>query len=168
MSQSAPSYCIDANVLIQAWQKYYSPSLCPSYWDELIQLGKEKRIFIPEMVQTEILRTEDDLADWLKSSAIPIRKIGEGTTKKLQEIYAFDPKHKRLVDSIKGRSLADPWVIAHALEENATVVTKEELVTAANTDRIRIPNVCRNMGVRYMNDFQFVDEVNIRFDCSRK
>lgn len=168
MSQLEPIYCLDANVLIQAWQKYYSPRLCPSYWDELKQLGKENRIFIPEEVQTEILRTEDDLAEWLKGSQIPIRKIGEGTAKRLQDVFAFDPTHERLVDSIKGRSLADPWIIAHALEENATVVTKEEPITAANSNRIRIPNVCKNMGVRYMNDFQFVEEVNIRFNCARQ
>jgi hypothetical protein len=58
-------YCIDANVLIQAWQKYYSPDLCPDYWDILNELGKQGRIFIPEEVKNEIVvadtsdKTED-------------------------------------------------------------------------------------------------------------
>jgi hypothetical protein len=46
-------------------------------------------------------------------------------------IFAAKPFHRNLVDNTKKRSLADPWVIAHAINENATVVTKEEKVTAA-------------------------------------
>ena len=135
-------YCLDANVLIQAWQKYYSPKVCPAYWDVLNSLGIQNRIFMPEIVYEEIVRTEDDLSRWLRASDIPIRKIDENVTKCLQEIYSSDPNHKLLVDNNKARSLADPWVIAHSINENAIVVTKEEKVTALNTKKIKIPNPC--------------------------
>ena len=132
----------------------------------MIELGKQDKIFIPELVYEEITRTEDDLSKWVKASKIPIKKISEPVTICLQKIYAADPVHKNLVDNITGRSLADPWVIAHSLHENAIVVTKEEKITALNSKRIRIPNVCDNMGVRWINDFQFIDEVDIKFKCS--
>jgi hypothetical protein len=61
MSSSQQQYCLDANVLIQAWQKYYSMKLCPSYWDFLDDLGNANKIFLPEHVREEIVRTEDDL-----------------------------------------------------------------------------------------------------------
>jgi predicted nucleic acid-binding protein len=166
MNTTANKYCLDANVLIQAWQKYYNPKFCPDYWDILIELGKQDKIFIPELVYEEITRTEDDLSRWVKASKIPIKKISEPVTICLQKIYAVNPVHKNLVDNISGRSLADPWVIAHSLHENATVVTKEEKITALNSKRIRIPNVCDNMGLRWMNDFQFIDELGIKFKCS--
>lgn len=134
-------YCLDTNVLIQAWQKYYSPGLCPDYWNVLNTLGSRNRIFLPEMVYAEIVKTDDDLSKWLKSSNIPIRKIDENVASCLKNIYTADPKHKFLVDNTKARSLADPWVIAHALNENAVVVTKEEKVTAVNTTKIKIPNM---------------------------
>ncbi|HTQ67037.1 MAG TPA: DUF4411 family protein, partial [Puia sp.] len=76
--------------------------------------------------------------------------------------------HKYLVDNTKQRSLADPWIVAHALKENACVVTKEEKVTAPNTTRIKIPNVCENMNIRWINDFEFVEELNIQFSCRLK
>lgn len=166
MSMRANKYCLDANVLIQAWQKYYNPRFCPDYWVLLSELGKQDKIFIPEVVYEEITRTEDELSEWLKQSKIPILKISEPVTICLQRIYAADPLHKNLVDNTKARSLADPWVIAHALHENATVVTKEEKVTALNSTRIKIPNVCENMGIRWINDFQFIDELDIKFQCS--
>jgi rRNA-processing protein FCF1 len=167
MSITDKKYCLDANVLIQAWQKYYSPKVCPSYWDILNSLGTQNKIFIPEAVYDEIVRTEDDLSKWLKASDIPIKKIDENVTKCLQGIYSSDPNHKFLVDNTKARSLADPWVIAHAINENAIVVTKEEKVTALNRkpNKVKIPHVCDNMNVSWMNDFQMISELGIRFNC---
>lgn len=163
MTGASNIYCLDANVLIQAWQKYYSPDLCPEYWESLNKLGELGIIFIPAAVSEEIMRTEDDLSDWLKNSKIPIIEINEQVTRGLQNIYSSDPKHKFLVDNTKARSLADPWLIAHAIVENATVVTKEEKITQSNSKKIKIPNVCENMGVRWMNDFEFLREVGVRF-----
>ena len=131
-------------------------------------MGIQEKIFIPELVYEEIIRTEDDLSAWLKKSDIAIREIDEQVTKCLQSIYSNNPLHKLLVDNIKSRSLADPWVIAHALNENATVVTKENKKTALNTKRIKIPNVCDNMGVRWINDFMLIDELQIEFSCKLK
>ena len=165
MSTMANKYCLDANVLIQAWQKYYIPKFCPDYWEILIELGKQDKIFIPEYVSEEIVRTEDDLAMWLKGSKIPIKKVSEQVANCLKTIYSSNPIHQNLVDNTKARSLADPWIIAHALHENATVVTKEEKVTALNSVKVKIPNVCDNMGIRWINDFQFIDEINIKFNC---
>lgn len=165
MTGALQKYCLDANVLIQAWQKYYSPKLCPDYWTVLNELGRKGQIFLPQMVYEEITRTDDDLSAWLKESEISQHKIDGPVTETLKKIYASNPLNQSLVDNTKGRSLADPWVIAHAINVNATVVTKEEKVIAINANRIKIPNVCDNMGVRWINDYQFVEELNIRFNC---
>lgn len=164
MSELSNTYCLDANVLIQAWQKYYSPVLCPDYWKILDELGSEGRIFICQEVYDEIVKTEDDLSLWLKGRNIPVRKANESVIGSLKEIYKT-PAHLKLVDNTKNRSLADPWVIAHAMENNSVVVTKEEKVTQANSTKVKIPNVCDNVGVRWINDFEFVQELNFRFSC---
>lgn len=168
MTQSEQKYCLDANVLIQAWQKYYSPKFCRDYWDLLNGFGENGKIFLPQNVFEEITKTEDDLTNWLKNSKISIKEVDGQVAGCLRDIYAANPLHKYLVDNTKQRSLADPWVIAHALKENACVVTKEEKVTAPNTTRIKIPNVCENMNIRWINDFEFVEELNIQFSCSLK
>lgn len=164
MSELSNTYCLDANVLIQAWQKYYSPVLCPDYWKILDELGSEGRIFICQEVYDEIVKTEDDLSLWLKGRNIPVRKANESVIGSLKEIYKT-PAHLKLVDNTKNRSMADPWVIAHAMENNSVVVTKEEKVTQANSTKVKIPNVCDNVGVRWINDFEFVQELNFRFSC---
>ena len=146
-------------------EDYYAPKCCTDYWDVLNDLGARGRIFLPKMVFEEITRTDDDLAKWLKESHIPAYKIDEHVTECLKKIFANNPAHKNLVDNTKQRSLADPWVIAHALKEGAILVTKEEKITAINTTKIKIPNVCDNMGVLWINDFQLVEELNIQFSC---
>ncbi len=165
MNKIIKSYCLDSNVLIQAWQKYYSPKYCATYWEILDELGYQSKIFIPKMVYEEIIRTDDDLSNWLKESRIEVKPMTNAITTCLKSIYSNNPNHKHLVDSKKGRSLADPWVIAHAINENATVVTKEEKVTALNTKKIKIPNVCENMNVRWINDFDMITELGIKFNC---
>jgi hypothetical protein len=154
MSSTAHIYCLDANVLIQAWQKYYAPEICSDYWEILNELGKQGRIFIAEEVKNEIVvtddkeKTEDDLSKWLKRSSIPVHKPTENVIKCWQNIIQSNPLHKLLVDNVKGRSLADPWVISHALDKNATVVTKESPIISLNAKKpVTIPNVCDNMGV---------------------
>lgn len=159
-------YCLDANVLIEAWQKYYSPHICPGYWELMNDLGRQGLIFIPREVYNEIVNTEDDLSDWLKNSSIPIHAADASVAMCLKKMYAADPAHANLVDSTKGRSLADPWVIAHAMKNNACVVTKENKVTTPNTTKVKIPNVCDNLSVRWINDFEFVRELGIKFTCS--
>lgn len=165
MSAPIMKYCLDANVLIEAWQRYYSPKFCPDYWKLLIKLGSDQRICIPQMVYEEITRTEDDLADWLKNSKIPILPIDGAVSQCLKDIYDANPNHKYLVANNGQHSLADPWVIAHAINEKAIVVTKEIKNTYSNPTRIKIPHVCDNMGVRWINDFELVSELNIKFSC---
>jgi len=164
VSISSTKYCLDANVLIQAWNKYYSPKLCPGYWTALNEFGKKGRVFVPQHVFEEIVRTEDDLADWLKKSQIPVYPVDEGVTKCLSDLFAADASHQLLADNTRYRSMADPWVIAHAMKEKACVVTKEEKITTGN--KVKIPNVCDNMGVRWINDFEMVAELALQFSCS--
>jgi predicted nuclease of predicted toxin-antitoxin system len=158
-------YCIDANILIQAWQKYYSPEICPSYWDVLNDLGKRGVIFIPELVYEEIEKGEDNLFKWLKNSDIPIKKIDGEVTNCLKEIYVSNPTHKYLVSSNGTHSKADPWVIAHAMKENAIVVTKETKDFFKKPTKIKIPHVCDNMNVSWIDDFEFIRSLNIKFIC---
>ena len=68
----------------------------------------------------------------------------------------------------KARSLTDPWIIANAKNEKATIISKEEKVTALNSPKIKIPNVCDYMCICRINDFDLIHELDIKFSCSIK
>jgi predicted nucleic acid-binding protein len=166
MADTQKIYCFDTNVLVQGWNHYYAPEFCHSYWDILNTFGERGIVFIPREVYNEIQRVDDGLSRWLKSSKIPVRDTDGSVTQRMSEIFNKDKRHHLLVDDTKQRSMADPWVIAHALQSKAVVVTKENKETNPMSKRIKIPNVCEKMGVECINDFEFIRRFNINFSCS--
>ena len=168
MTGSPATYCLDANVLIQAWQNYYSPKICPDYWEVLNDLGKNGSVFVCEEIAKEIHGTEDDLSNWLKQSAIAVRKTDGNVTDCWKRIVDSHNDHQYLVAAAKGRSLGDPWVVSHALDAGAIVVTKEQFTPNYKQTKIKIPNVCENMGIRWMDDFKFAEAIGLEFSCRIK
>ncbi|NLW46305.1 MAG: DUF4411 family protein [Firmicutes bacterium] len=162
MDTISKKYCLDSGVFIEGWNRYYSMDLCPEYWDVLDDLAKKNIIFAPIEVKREINKTEDDLSKWINERPYFFKDINIPVQNYLRDIMA---SHGRLVDSIKQRSIADPWVIAFAIAENAIVVTKE-YPSGLDTRRIKIPDVCIALNVPWMSDFEFAKEVGIKFSAS--
>jgi hypothetical protein len=154
-------YCLDANVFIEGWNKYYSMDLCPSYWEVLDTLAQDGRVFAPIEVKREILQHDDRLATWIKSRPYLFRDITTEVQKHLRQVMA---SYQRLVDSTRKRSIADPWVIAFAIAEDAVVVTKE-MPAGPNSRRIKIPDVCNALNIPWIDDFQFAREIGLRFEA---
>jgi len=157
-------YCLDTNVLIQAWNTYYSMDLAPKYWGILDEMAQAGTVFCTHEVKREIEKVDDELNKWTKQRDYLFRDITEDVQQHVRDVLKTFP---RLVDTTKDRSMADPWVIAHALAETATVVTKE-MITPAGSKRIKIPDVCHTFKVRCINDFEFIKEVGITFSAQKK
>ena len=157
-------YCLDTNVLIQAWNTYYSMDLAPKYWDILDEMARKGTVFCTHEVKREIEKVDDELKKWTQTRDYLFRDITEDVQQHIRDVLKAFP---RLVDTTRDRSMADPWVIAHALAEKATVVTKE-MITPAGSKRIKIPDVCSTFTVRFINDFEFGKEVGITFTAKKK
>ena len=157
-------YCLDANVFIQAKNGPYAFDIVPVFWDWLdrqIALGV---LMCPEGVYAEVVKGDDDLADWMKErrrSGILIGadlivqaefgKIADYVSTEFPQAYAK-----------KFLSGADPWVVAVAKAHGATVVTHEAMA-GPNSHHPKIPNVCKAFGVPYVNCFQMLRELGARF-----
>ena len=81
----------------------------------------------------------------------------EAIQKRVAEILG---KYPRLVDTLKGRSQADPFVIATAMERDAVVVTGEIMGTATKP---RIPFVCQAEGIRCITFLEMIRELKLTF-----
>lgn len=157
-------YCLDTNVFIEAWNKYYHKDFFDDYWRKLDDLAIAEVVFATEEVKREIGKIDDALKEWLHERDYFFRKIDDKVQGCLEQVFR-EPKHHRLVDSTKQRSIADPWVIAHAMAEGAVVVTKETFETN-QTKRIKIPNVCEAMGIEWIDDFEMVRRLGMQFKVS--
>ena len=158
-------YCLDANAFIEPWSKYYQPSFVQGYWELLEELGREGYVFCPDQVKREIDKIDDGLKDWLNARQFFVREETIQVQLKVRDILKQFPL---LISVGANRSMADPWVIAHALVEEAIVVSKEFLSKPEQRDsRVKIPDVCIHYGIPCITDFQFIKEIGVHFDARR-
>lgn len=137
---------------------------CPKYWEILDDLGKKEIVFCPDQVKREIDKVDDALKAWLNSRPHFVRQETEEVQQYVRKILEAFPN---LISVGANRSMADPWVIAHAIAEDAVVVSKEYIVNATQkSSRVKIPDVCRHFRVSYIDDFKFMDEIGIKLDAS--
>lgn len=67
MSGSRP-YVLDANIFIEAHQRYYGFNICPGFWRALEKQHAEKRLCSIDKVKSELLAAKDRLSDWVQAS----------------------------------------------------------------------------------------------------
>ena len=150
MPSSQFNYCIDTSSLVHAYQRSYPPDIFSLLWDkkldELIGIGQ---LASPFDVLEELKQKHDKLYEWAKDRSDMFIEI-DHYQDELSKIMADFP---RLVDTKKGKSGADPMVIALAESKNPsyTVITEE---APGSEKSPRIPDVCRNRGIRCINILQ--------------
>ncbi|WP_340676170.1 DUF4411 family protein [Paraperlucidibaca sp.] len=159
-------YLLDANTFIQAKNMYYSMTVCPGYWDWILQKNASSDISSTVSIYNELAKGDDELRDWaVKNKSIFMPDTDTNTQHKFSEIaiylqaQSYKMKANALNEFLGG---ADPWLIAKAFTTNAIVVTQEKL----NLDcrkKFLIPNVCKHFGVSYMNTFDLLSELKAEF-----
>ena len=65
----------------------------------------------------------------------------------------------RKKETLEGRPVADPFLVAKAKVENTTLVTQEE----RRENAAKIPNVCEHFGVQYTNLEGFMEREGWQF-----
>lgn len=146
-------YLIDTSVFIQAFRSYYSFSLCPGFWDSLVTLHGQERVFSIDRVLDEIcFGEEDELSRWA-TRKMPKSCFCDSSGPEVVQWYAqlqiWANAHPLFTEAAKAEFAGetDAWIIAYAGAKNMTVVTQE--VFSPNIQRrIPIPNVCK------ANDFK--------------
>ena len=155
-------YSLDANIFIEPWTKFYSRSFTKQYWEILENLAKKGSIFASFEVKREIDQAEDELSEWLKDKSF-FKEVNTDVQEKMRTIM---DKYPKLVDATKGRSIADPWVIAHAQVEGATVVTLEQ--KSKKKGRIKIPDVCEAENIDCIDIYKLINRLKIEFTAKIK
>jgi hypothetical protein len=156
-SKTIHRFCFDTNAFIEPWHRRYPLDMFPRFWDQLESLGEDGIILAPEEVLHELSKIDDDLWEWAKARKYLFHSIDDAVQNAMLSIMRQFP---RLVDTKKGRNIADPWVIAQAQVTSAIVVTEE---TPARGNSPKIPDVCEALGIPWTNLLQFMRSVNMSF-----
>ena len=152
-------YCLDTSSLVTSWHLRYPVDVFPTLWNRIDEWGKIGRILAPEEVIREIEKIEDDLNEWLRQRPYISQPPDEQVQREVRDILG-PGRFSRLVDTKKGRSIADPWVIAQARVSKAVVVTEEKLSEGRSP---KIPDVCRAVGIEYINVLELIRAMELKF-----
>ena len=159
-------YAIDANILITANRRIYPFDIAPAFWRQLIAKGSDRLILV-DRVRDEILRNEDQLAKWLKENAnlMSLRLSADlnvvQSYRRIINSVVENPQYKEAAKT-EFAGVADSWLCAHALTYSYTVVT-EEIHEPGSKRKVKIPNVCKEFSIEYINTIQFIRELGIKF-----
>lgn len=143
---------------MDGWVRYYPPDVFPTLWSNLDPFIDGGEIICSEEVYVETSKKADELHEWIKDR----KQMLVPLTSEIQQL-ATDllTDYPRLVDTLRGRSQADPFVIATAIETNSIVVTGEN--RTGNLTKPKIPDVCDARGIRSMNFLQMIRELGLTF-----
>ncbi|MBN2326323.1 MAG: DUF4411 family protein [Candidatus Omnitrophica bacterium] len=159
-------YCIDANIFIQPKNTYYAFDIAPGYWNFLDKKFQEGVIYSIDLVYKEIMAGKDELKGWIqkRNKKEYFVKPDKEVIKHFKDItiWAINyPKHE--ADQFLKR--ADPLLVAQAKADNSTVVTLEKFV-GARSQKIKIPNLCREFNVECVDLFTMLRKLHAEFVLS--
>lgn len=162
-------FLLDANTYIQAKNQYYDMTFCPAYWECLDREFAKGNLASVIEVYNELKESGDELADWVKARKVQFIPINsENIQREFAKVATYVASHEKYKPASVDQFLAgaDPWIIAAAKVNGATVVTQESLVDA-NSKKVKIPNICKQFNVRYITTFEMLRQLNAQFGLNR-
>lgn len=159
-------YLLDANVLITANNTYYPVDRVEEYWSWLEHQAQSGHVKMPIEVLEEIQEGPDQgdlLFEWISQEHIKTALLlkedvdPQLVDRVVQKGYAEDLNDSEILQI--GR---DPFLIAYGLsdQEKRCVVTSEVSKPKKKRQNRHIPDVCAGLGVKCIDPFQFLKELN--------
>ena len=159
------SYCLDADVLITAWNVYYRPQNFPSFYKELATKLPKSSVYVKEIF-SEIRVTENiyngiDLRTWIQNHKISIIRLSSNSDI-LKKSFELQIKYE-VREGSNGVKNNDLLLIAFAKAHKLTVVTYEgkQKEVPGEKCNYKIPLVCKKEGVRCINPTKLFTELKI-------
>jgi hypothetical protein len=154
MDKAKCIYCIDTSAFLDGWVRHYPPDIFETLWVKLDELVKSNNIIASIEVLHELKKKDDDIYNWCKERLNLFQDIDNDVQEKVAYIME---KYPRLVDTKKGKSGGDPFVIALSIVKSPklTIVTGEK---GGSEISPKIPYVCQQENIRCINILDLIKE----------
>ncbi|MER2599601.1 MAG: DUF4411 family protein [Caldilineales bacterium] len=161
-------YLLDTNIFIQAKNLHYGFDFCPAFWQWLLDNNADGHVFSIDKVADELAAGADELTEWAQQHGAGLFRATDATVaaqfSKLSMWVMGQQYEPAAVNTFL--QVADFYLIAHALAGSYTVVTHE--VPANSTKRIKIPNVCAGLNLRFMTPYEMLRAERAKFVLERQ
>jgi hypothetical protein len=164
-------YIVDTNFFIQAHRSIYPIDVVQSFWLKVKSLSQRGIIVSIDKVKKEIYDNsthEDELKLWCDANLpqdffidtdIALQNYISIVNWTNSMSYHYTPT---AVEEFLQTDLADPWIIALAMNKNWTIVTYEKS-QPERKNKIKIPEVCNHFNIRHIDTIQMFRELKERF-----
>jgi len=157
------AYLLDANVFMEANRRYYGLDFCPAFWEWIVEAHARRSVFSIEQVRDEIEAGDDELTTWARERGeeffLPPDEAMLGSLGKVARWVQGQGYRPAAVSTFLDD--ADYYLVSYAHAHGHTVVTHE--VPSDGVKRVKIPNVCIGMKVKYMSSFTMLRRERARF-----
>lgn len=156
-------YLLDANVFIDAKNRYYGMDFAPGFWEWLQQAHQRGLVFTVRAVASEIA-PGDELSSWFKalpSTFVLDPTAGDASHLEALAVWANSSTHYRREAVAEFLDSADYRLIAQARTLGFTVVT-HETADPNRVKKIKIPEACAQIAVPYVNPFDVLRKEAVR------
>ncbi len=158
-------YLVDANVLIDAKNRYYAFDIAPGFWTWLDHAYAQGAVSSIEKVGEEIRRGDDELAKWATKHPEFFHSIDQQTASRFRQLSTWAQSQSFTQAALEEFSMdaADYQLVAHAAAHEYTVVT-HEIAGSGSLKKVKIPDACRALGVECINPFEMLRRTGTRLD----
>lgn len=148
-------YLIDANVLIEAKNRYYAFDIAPGFWDWITGCHGAGRVFTVQRVYDEVVGAGDSLSTWVRALPASFRiSTDSGDQPHLATLSQWASSRQYTQAAITDfLASADYFLVAQAARLGYTVVTHEIPAPTAQK-RVKIPDACQAVGVPSTSPFE--------------
>jgi len=157
------AYLLDANVFIQAKNDHYGFDFCPAFWDWLLARNRAGQVFSISAVLDELRGHADPLSNWAKTRGpkffLPPDPAMLKTLPRIATWVSGQKYDPAAVNTFF--AAADYYLIGHALAHGHVVVTHE--VASTSIKRVKIPEPCIGLGIKFMTPFAMLRAERARF-----
>jgi hypothetical protein len=150
-------FWMDSDVLIRAKNEHYAFDIAPGFWEIIKRSAQGGKVCCPSSVRDEIARGGDELSKWANGERDTDLFVepDKDIQNKYSTIAEYVEKNYSTAQAKFFLTGADGWLVASALSRKGIVVTHEVLVGPDST-RVKIPNICRQFGVEFLNCFEML------------
>ncbi len=159
------AYLLDANVFIEAANRYYATDICPGFWAWIEREAVAGSVLSIQRVRDELV--DDTLASWAaKQPPSFFAGVDASILPHLATLASWVPQQRYRVAAIEEfLDSADYYLIASAMAGGHVIVTHEK--PSDGQKRVKIPEPCIAHGVEYINTFTMLRRLGARFELHK-
>lgn len=160
------TYVLDANIFRPLFDYYYPPDLFPEIWNGLEKLDRQGLLTSVRDVKTECenhFKSYPEALAWLNDHATIFQSPTEDELEFLSELLSQNEFKMSKEEIEKGKTKADPLLVAKGKCSGAVVVTAETYRPHGR----KIPTMCDRYNVPCIGRIEFIRilrEINSRID----